>query len=75
MSIFNSIGRAPQTPFQGPMNGLQNLVQRFNQFRQGFTGDANQQIQNILNSGKVSQSQYNQAVQMAQQMQRMMGGK
>ena len=50
-----------------------NLMQRFQQFAQMFRGDPRQQIQQMLNSGKVSQAQYNQAVQMAQQLQRMMG--
>ena len=55
---------------QGPMNGI---MQRFQQFQQMFRGDPRQQIQQMLNSGRVNQQQYNQAVQMAQQMQRMMG--
>lgn len=50
-----------------------NLMQRFQQFQQMFRGDPRQQIQQMLNSGKVTQGQYNQAVQMAQQLQRMMG--
>lgn len=58
-----------------PMNGMNNILQRFQQFQQMFKGDPRQQVQNLLNSGKVSQSQYNQAVQMANQLQRMMGGK
>lgn len=58
-----------------PMNGMNNIIQRFQQFQQMFKGDPRQQVQNLLNSGKVSQSQYNQAVQMANQLQRMMGGK
>jgi len=55
---------------QMPQNSL---MQRFQQFRQTFQGDPRQQIQQLLNSGRVSQSQYNQAVQMAQQFQRMLG--
>lgn len=55
---------------QNPMNGI---MQRFQQFHQMFKGDPRQQVQNLLNSGKVSQSQYNQAVQMANQFQRMLG--
>lgn len=58
-----------------PMNGMQQMMQRFQQFQRMFTGDPRQQVQQLLNSGKVSQSQYNQAVQMAQQLQRMMSGK
>ena len=49
------------------------LMQRFQQFQRAFRGDPQQQIQQLLNSGKVSQAQYNQAVQMAQQMQKMLG--
>lgn len=52
-----------------------NLMQRFQQFQQMFRGDPRQQVQNLLNSGRVTQAQYNNAVQMAQQFQRMMGGK
>ena len=50
-----------------------NLLQRFQQFRQQFRGDPRQQVQNLLNSGKVSQDQYNNAVRMAQQFQKMFG--
>lgn len=56
------------------MNNFQNLMQRFQQFRQTFQGDPRQQVQQLLNSGKVSQTQYNNAYQMAQQFQQMMGG-
>jgi vancomycin permeability regulator SanA len=56
-------------------NPMSSLMQRFQQFQQMFKGDPRQQVQNLLNSGKVSQSQYNQAVQMAQQFQKLMGGK
>ena len=55
--------------------GIGNMLQRFQQFRQSFQGDPRQQIQQLLNSGRVSQDQYNRAVQMAQQFQKMMGGK
>ena len=66
-------------PLFGMMGGNQphmnGLMQRFQQFKQAFTGDPRQRVQDMLNSGKISQQQYNQAVQMAQQLQRMMGGK
>jgi len=50
----------------------QNMVQRFLQFRQNYRGDARSQIQQMMNSGQISQEQYNQAVQMAQQLQQML---
>ena len=56
-----------------PQNQFTQMMQRFQQFRQQFQGDPRQQVQNLLNSGKVTQQQYNNAVQMAQQLQRMMG--
>ena len=57
------------------MNQQNGLMQRFQQFQQMFRGDPKQQIQQMLNSGKVNQNQYNQAVQMAQQFRRMIGGR
>lgn len=71
MSFFNSLGKPPQIP----MNGFQNVMQRFRQFQQMFRGDPKQQVQQLLNSGRVSKVQYNQAVQMAQQFRQMMGCK
>ena len=69
MSFFNQLGQ------KMPMNGMQNIMQRFQQFQKMFTGDPRQQVQQLLNSGKVTQQQYNQAVQMAKQFQQMLGGK
>lgn len=56
---------------QGQQGGI---MQRLEQFRQQFTGDPRQQIQQLLSSGRVSQAQYNHAYQMAQQLQRMIKG-
>ncbi len=50
----------------------QQLIQQFLQFRQSFRGDARAQVQQLLNSGRISQADYNRAVQMAQQLQRML---
>ena len=47
------------------------FMQKLNQLKsQG--GDPNQMIQQMLNSGKVTQAQYDQAVKMAQQIQGML---
>ena len=59
--------------FKGKNNN--NFIQQFNQFRQTFKGDPKQQVQNLLNSGRVSQEQYNEAVQMAQQFQNLLNGR
>lgn len=63
-------------PLFGMMNQNQNpVLQRFQQFQRMFKGDPQKQVQELLNSGRISQSQYNQAVQMANQLQRMLTGK
>jgi hypothetical protein len=54
------------------MNNQQQLLRQFQQFRNTFKGDPRAQIQQMLNSGKITQAQYNQAVQLAQQMQKML---
>lgn len=48
-----------------------NFLQRFQQFKNNFHGDPRQQIQQLLNSGKITQNQYNIAVQKAQMLQKM----
>jgi hypothetical protein len=54
--------------------GNNNLLQQFMRFRNGFRGDARQQVQQLLNSGKVSQAQYDNAVRIAQRLQGMFSG-
>jgi type IV secretory pathway TrbL component len=54
------------------MNINPQMIQQFLQFRQNFTGDAKAQVQRMLNSGQISQAQYDNAVKMAQQLQQML---
>ena len=56
-----------------PFQNVQMLMQRFQQFQKSFSGNPAQQIQQMMNSGKISQPMYNQAVQMAQQFSRIFG--
>lgn len=50
--------------YQQLNNNQNNLMLQFRQFRDNFQGNPQQQIQQMLNSGRVSQEQYNRAVQM-----------
>lgn len=52
--------------------GLPPIVQQFLQFKQSFRGDPQQQVQQLLNSGRISQTQYDQAVQQAKALQQML---
>lgn len=58
----------------GPFGNFQQMMQQFNQFRNTFRGDPKQTVMQMVNSGKISQTQLNQAQQMARQFQQMMGG-
>lgn len=61
-------------PLYKQMSGQQNnFLQQFQQFKNNFHGDPKQQIQQLLNSGKITQNQYNAAVQKAQMLKKMLG--
>ena len=62
-------------PLFKAMGGNQpNMMGDFQRFMQQMQGrDPNHEIANLLQSGRISQQQLNQAQQMAQQMQGMMG--
>ena len=60
-------------PLFNQFNSQNNIVQQFNQFKSNFRGDPKAQIQQMLNSGRISQDQYNQAVQKANMLKNMLG--
>lgn len=70
--LFNQMGGGQMT---GPMGQMQQMMNAFQQFKANFKGDPQQEVQRLLNSGQMSQQQYNQLTQMAQQMSRMMSGR
>ena len=53
--------------FQSPFRNFQQMVNEFNKFKNSFQGDPKQIVQELLQSGKMSQAQYNQLSQMALQ--------
>ena len=59
--------------YQQMNQGGNDIVSRFRQFQQMFKGDPQQQVQQLLNSGRISQEQYNAAVQKAQTLAKMIG--
>ena len=67
--LYNTLGGGK---LPGPFGNMQEMLGRLNQFRQSFQGDPKQQVQQLLNSGKMSQNQYNQLSQMATQIQNML---
>ena len=60
-------------PIYNLLNGQQNnMLAQFQQFKQSFNGDPNQTINQMLQSGKVTQEQVNRATQIANQMKGML---
>ena len=64
--LFNVLGGGKMP---GAMGQFQKMMQQFQQFRQNFQGDPKQEVQKLLQSGKMSQQQLNQLQAMAQQFQ------
>ena len=46
-----------------------NLIAQFEQFRKGFTGNPKEEVQKLLDSGKMSQETFNRLSQIATQLQ------
>lgn len=67
--LFNALGGGMP---QG--NRLMQMIQQFMQFKQNFKGDPKEEVQKMLQSGKISQQQLNQVQQMAGQFQHMLKG-
>jgi hypothetical protein len=52
--------------------GIGNMIQQFSRFRENFQGDPQQQVQQLLNSGKMTQQQFNQLAGLANQFQQLL---
>lgn len=64
------------TPLYNMMNQnnpYNNFMKQFNEFKKTINGNPQEQIQQLLNSGKISQAQYNAAVQKANMIKNMFG--
>ena len=68
--LFSMFGNR-QMP--GPFSNINNVISEYNKFRQTLQGDPRQQVQDLLNSGQMSQEQFNQLSQMAQTFQMLLG--
>jgi hypothetical protein len=56
-----------------PINPITQLVKDAKAFRKSFTGNPKDEVQRLLNSGQMSQQQFNQFSQIAQQVVQAMG--
>lgn len=54
------------------LGGVTQMMQQFNQFKNGLQGDPRMQVQNLLNSGQMNQNQYSQLLSLAQTLSQIM---
>ena len=54
----------------GPTNNMTNLLSQFNQFRSTFSGNPEAQVKQMIKNGQMSQEQFNQLAQTANQLYR-----
>ena len=55
-----------------PMNKMGNFLNQFNQFRSTFSGNPEQQVRQLIQSGRMSQQQFNQLAQTANQLRQLL---
>lgn len=63
--LYNQLGGTPSNP----------MLQRLAEFKKTINGNPQQIVQNMLNSGKVSQAQMNRYVQQANEIYKALNGK
>lgn len=66
----------PNPLFQQLNNGMSgnnplSMIQKFNEFRRNFTGDPKQMVEQLLQSGRMTQQQYQQLSQIASEFQKL----
>lgn len=66
--LFNALGGQQANP-------MAQLVADAKRLQQTFNGNPKDEVQKLMNTGKLSQAQFNQYAQMANQIMSAMGGK
>lgn len=64
-SLFNDL---QSTPSAQPLGQMGNFLTQFNQFRSNFVGNPEQQVKQLISSGRMSQQQFEQIAQTANQL-------
>ena len=59
--------------FGNQANPMADLIRQAKEFKKQFTGNPRDEVQRLLNSGQMSQQQFNQFSQIAQQIVQAMG--
>ena len=65
-SLFTQFGNQP------PNNGLMQIMAQAQELQKTFNGNPKEEVERLLNSGQMSQDQFNRFAQMANQIRAMM---
>ena len=65
-SLYNDFNPNPM----GNMGQMGQMLNKFNQFRSTFSGNPEAQVKQMIQNGQMSQEQFNQIAQMANQLYR-----
>ena len=65
-SLFTQFGNQP------PNNGLMQIMAQAQNLQKTFNGNPREEVERLLNSGQMSQDQFNRFAQMANQIRAMM---
>ena len=65
-SLFNQFGNQP------PNNGLMQIMAQAQDLQKTFDGNPSEEVERLLNSGQMSQDQFNKFAQMANHIRAMM---
>ena len=65
--LFQQLSQNNGNGFNNPFQ----MIQKFNEFRQNFTGDPKQMVEQLLQSGRMSQQDFNKYSQMASEFQKL----
>jgi hypothetical protein len=60
--LFNQFGQGQQ------QNPIQNIIDEIQNFKQMFKGDPKKEVEKLMQTGQMSQQQFNQLSQMANQI-------
>ena len=63
--LFNAMGKQP--------NPIENIMKQAQDLKKSFSGNPREEVQKLLNSGQMTQQQFNQYSQIAQQVIQAMG--
>lgn len=59
----------------GPLGNITNFITQFNNFRQSFQGNPEEAVNNLRQSGQMSDEMYNRIVQTASPIYKMLKGR